>query len=1037
MRQGAGLSVDVLRFRELLAKVTAHSHSAYRLCDDCLNALSEAVALYRADLLAGFSLKDAPEFDAWQTYQTETLRLELGDALEKLAAGLAGARQYTAAIGHARRWLTLDPLNEAAHALLMRLYAWSGDRAAIARQYNECVRVLADQLGIEPEPGTTTLFHALTSGKTGVEGTAADRLALTAPPPLHNLTPDATPFVGRETELSQLAVCLADPACRLLTVIGPGGIGKTRLAVQGARRETERFSHGVYLVDLAPLASAESLATAILRALQVPERGSDPEQRLLGFLRDKQMLLVLDNYEHLLTGPDLDPSESYGLLNSMLTTAPDLKLLVTSRTRLNLRAEWLAPLSGLDVPPREDALATLVSETELEADHPAAADQAAAPDVALDLDSYSATALFLGCVRRLRPSFAPTVEETHHIARICRLLEGVPLAIELAASRTRTLALAEIADELQRDLRLLTTTMRDVPLRHRSMFAVFEYSWSLLAPRSRSILRQIAVFRGGFSAEAASAVSGATLADLDALTDASWVRVTSPGRYALHELIRQYCADKLISEHLAGTGEHPDLVRDRHAAYIHANVLTQFHKELRGQGGWVEMAYDMDNMMAVWDWLWQRGDLATIRSLSLGMHFRADRLGWYQTMTQLFAAAQLSLDKLAHSRVDTVENRHEIILTRATFLTCQSEIASRLGLSQQADAYVMQAAAMMDADEIKDDQSKGVRWVLRRMTAWHMQFRGDFIGSAALFRELLPELEQDRFPIFPYAVDAHLAWLGEAAYGQGYNALALGQYDEARRLAEWSMATFHSLDNAYMPLYSARVLVLVLIYTGEFTEAQRVALSSLKLAQAYEDRYAMAHWLVILGRLYTAWGKYDRARVYLRRNLILTRKLGLKPWLANTLSILGNIELALGNMAGAKLHYTESLALYPGAQRAFSPALAANLNGLGRVALAASDLLTAGSHFRQALTAPLRMPEDTAVAIAALAQAAQQAGEIERVGRVACICRELACHAAHGQGVGGGNTARNRGAVAAGCSRRRHGTRAGASLRRCRCRACR
>ena len=247
LRQGPGLGVDVLRFRERLAKVAAHSHSAYRFCDDCLNALNEAVALHRADFLAGFSLKDAAEFDAWQTYQTETLRLELGGALEKLATGLAGARQYTAAIGHARRWLALDSLNEAAHVLLMRLFAWSGDRAAVARQYGECIKVLADELGVEPEPGTTALFYALTSGKAGAEEATDDRLsaasvlALAAPPPLHNLAPDATAFVGRETELSQLAARVADPACRLLTVLGPGGIGKTRLAVQAARREVGPF----------------------------------------------------------------------------------------------------------------------------------------------------------------------------------------------------------------------------------------------------------------------------------------------------------------------------------------------------------------------------------------------------------------------------------------------------------------------------------------------------------------------------------------------------------------------------------------------------------------------------------------------------------------------------------------------------------------------------------------------------------------------------------------------------------------------------
>ena len=639
------------------------------------------------------------------------------------------------------------------------------------------------------------------------------------------------------------------------------------------------------------------------------------------------MLLVLDNYEHLLTGSGPDRMDGHVLLNSILTAAPQLKLLVTSRTRLNLRAEWLAPLSGLDVPPQEDTSASFASQFASGADHLAAADQTLAAggiqsDAAPDLESYSATALFLSSVRRLRFGFEPTAEEARQIAHICRLLEGIPLAIELTAARVPTLALSKIADELERDLAFLATTMRDVPQRHRSMIDVFDYSWRLLSACEQNILRQLSVFRRGFSADAARAVTGAELADLSVLADASWVQTTLPGRFAMHELIRQYCASKLRVEHAVASGEDADLVRDRHAAYFQSFILQQFQSMLRGRGGWAEAARDMDNLLAAWDWLWVRGDLPAIRTLALGIHYRADRLGWYRSMSQLFAAAQLRLDELAAYRPDTLENRHQIALVRATFLTCQSEISSRIGVPAQADALVAQAAALLEADAVKDDAWKEIRWILRRMTAWHKQFGGDIAGSEALFRELLLELERDRFPMFPYTHDSSEGWQGEALSAQGFNALALGKYAEARRFAEQSIATFEALDNEYMVAYAARVLVLALVYTGDFEHAQKWALTSLKTAQAYEDRYAIPTWLVILGRLYIAWGKLDLARIYLRRNLAATREAGMNPLLANSLSLLGDIELALGNAAAARRLYEESLDLYSTTDRTRSPAFA-------------------------------------------------------------------------------------------------------------------
>ncbi len=980
-----GLYVDVVHFRRGLAEAAAHSHPPYRLCDACLAALNDAASLYRADFLAGFTLKGADEFDAWQTYQTEALRLEYGQALERLATGLAGRRQYAEAIIYTRRWLSLDPLNEAAHRLLMRLFAWAGDRAASIHQYEQCTRVLAAELGLEPEPETTGLYRALMASADGGHVTAAgsgsaNAPALVAPPPLHNLPPDATPLIGRERELAQIADHLAQRGCRLLTLVGHGGIGKTRLAIQAARNEIDRFNHGVYFVDLAP-AAADAIASTILHALQVSERGSEPEQRLLDYLHDKEILLVLDNYEHLVAGADPAAEDGAGFIARLLAAAPHLKLLVTSRTRLNLRAEWLAPVPGLQVPPLEDHPADQrVGEP---ADHPEdlmteAQAQAAPVTPSTDLEAFSASAFFLSCVRRLRPDFAPAEDEKRQIVRICRLLDGTPLALELAAGRTRTLALETLAAALQSDMRPLATTLRDVPLRHRSMRAVFEYSWQLLSPRARSILRQLSVFRGGFSAEAASSVSAATPIDLEGLVDASWLRTTAPGRFDLHGLVRQYCAEKLSTEHAGSAGEAVEPVQDRHAAYYQSFIVDRIQSTLRGKNGWVEIAPDMDNVMAAWDRLWERGDLAAIRTLAFCMHWRADRLGWYRTMAQVFAAAHRKLDALAQGREETAENHHEVILTRATFLTCQIENASRVGLREQVDAFVTQAMELMAADPIKDREWQAVHWLLRRMIAWHKQFQGDSLGSSEQFRELLLELAGEPLPLFPYTPDAHLAWRGEATYAQGFNALALGRYDEAIRSAEESIAVFRELGNEYMVAYAARVLALCLVHTGAFEQAQQWALASLKTAQAYEDRYAIAHWQLVLGRLYTAWDRRQLARIYLRRNLALTRELNLRPLLAHGLSIVGDNELASGNTAGARLYYEESLACYPEAARTQSPALAACLNGLGQVLLAAGEVPAANSHFLAALTSPLRSPADAAASIAALAQVALRRGEIDR-----------------------------------------------------------
>jgi len=402
-------AVDVVRFRDLLARCRTHGHGVEETCTRCLPLLEEAVELYQGDFMADFTLPDSPQFDDWQAQEGEALRRELAGVLERLAEGCADQGDVERAIAHAQRWVGLNPLQETAHRCLMRLYAHSGRQLEALRQYETCARLLEEELGALPDPETTALYTAIRERQESpsrVEPSPAIERPASLPEampsaPRHNLPPQPTPFVGRREELDQIAQRLADPACRLLTVVGPGGIGKSRLAIQAAEEHLPAFSDGVWFVPLTPVDSAGLLPSAIMEALDVARYGGgDPKERLLNHLRGKHLLLALDGFEDLLEGTTL--------LTQLLTGSPRLKVLVTSRERLNLREEWLLPLWGMKVPEEE-----AIIQTKGEGD---VIGQATAI-----LEGYSAVELFVQCARQVQPGLTLASAGAASVARICQL----------------------------------------------------------------------------------------------------------------------------------------------------------------------------------------------------------------------------------------------------------------------------------------------------------------------------------------------------------------------------------------------------------------------------------------------------------------------------------------------------------------------------------------------------------------------------------------------------------------------------------------
>ena len=509
--------------------------------------LEELVTLYRGEFLHGFFLEDSAEFEQWALVQRESLHQQALDALSTLADYYEQHGDLPAARRHALRQIELDPWHEEAYCQAMRALALEGQRSAALAQYETCRRVLAEELGVEPSARTRELAEQIRTGKLK---TKEESPASPATGPLHNLPLSLTSFHGREQELLDLDGLIADPECRCISLVGPGGIGKTRLALQAAERHRAAFAHGVAFVPLASVGTVEAAIAATAGAVGCAFYGpSDPKDQLLNYLSKKQMLLVEDNVEHLLAGGS-PQAGVVDLLLDILRRAPGVKLLVTSRDMLDLQEEWVFDVRGLAFP---------------------------GPEPTGKLDEYPAIALFIQRARRASPGFAANEADLAAIAQLCCLVEGMPLAIELAATWSRALSPSEIVTEIEGGLDFLSASLRDLPERHRSMRVVFDQTWQRLSAKEQQVLSQLSVFRGGFSRGAAEQAAGASLPVLSALVNRTLVRRNAAGRYELHELVRQYSAG-----HLAADPQAHAAAQKRHYTYFLA-LAEAGEQELKGR----------------------------------------------------------------------------------------------------------------------------------------------------------------------------------------------------------------------------------------------------------------------------------------------------------------------------------------------------------------------------------------------------------------------------------------------------------------------
>ena len=614
--------------------------------------LEEMIKLYRGEFLHNFFLSDSAEFEDWTLVQRESLHQQVMDALGDLAGYCERHKDYPAARRHALRQLELDPWREEAHCRLMRALALDGQRTAALAQYETCRRVLTEELGVEPSASTHELYERIRTGKLKTDDESPPSVSAAR---IHNLPVSLTSFLGREQELFEVERFIADPECRCISLVGPGGIGKTRLALQAAQRRQADLAHGVAFVPLASVGSVEAAIPAIASAVGLDFYGpSDPKDQLLNYLGEKQILLIVDNVEQLLTDEPPD-SNLIALMIEILKRAPGVKLLVTSREVLNLQGEWVYEVRGLAYP------ATGVTD---------------------NLKEYAAVALFIQRAGRASPGFAFDRDNLAAIARICRLVEGLPLAIELAATWLRTLSPVEIAEEIRGSVDFLGATLRDLPERHRSMRIVFDRSWQALSTKQQEVLAELSVFRGGFSRQAAEWVAGASLPILSTLLNRSLLRRAAAGRYEIHELVRQYSAGRLAAD----AGAQAAAQRRHCDCFLSLAEAGGAKTRQVDQNAWLHrLEAELDNLRAALRWTLEQGEIELALRLcgALGLlwevhgHVKEGRR-WVEEALAFQAPAPLPL------RVKALKVAGRMAFEQRDLAAAQAFYEEGLALSQEA-----------------------------------------------------------------------------------------------------------------------------------------------------------------------------------------------------------------------------------------------------------------------------------------------------------------------------------------------------------------
>jgi predicted ATPase/DNA-binding SARP family transcriptional activator len=882
LERSEDLWVDVWEVQTDLEAYHAHGHHPDDPCPDCIKALTEVVSLYKDDFLAGFSLNDSPEFDEWQILQAEILHRDLISALSRLVQCHSAGGEIDPAIEAARHWLVLDPVDETAHRHLMQLYTWRGECHKAVRQYRDCVRILERELGVTPHEETTRLYESIRAQKdfSPVEGIKAP-IATRFPKSTvqqhkpNNLPVQLTSFVGRTGELSAVVEEISRPEVHLLTLTGPGGVGKTRLSLEVTTLILDQFEDGAFFVALAPIRDPALVGPTIAHVLGTHETQSKhPEEILKEFLHDKQLLLVLDNFEHL---PKAAP-----LVTELLSAAPNLKVLVTSRTLLHVYGEHLYPI----LPMKLSKLG-----------RKAQAESMVLPE---------ALQLFVERARAVKSDFIISNENLQTLEEICDRLDGLPLAIELAAAGIRQISPQAMlrqwtGEDRGSPLKTLTGGPCDVPVRHKSLRNSIAWSYNLLGVSEQAVFRRAGIFEGGWTPEAAAKIIGEPLLDdnyptsisssgsamayrFESLVESNLIKRIELGeviRFSMLETIREFAMERLAES------DEVEILRRRHAEFF-LSLAEMAKPNLRGsqQVVWVDrLEQDYENLRAALKW--------TIDSMETEMALRlGSALGrfWYTYDPIYWSEARMWLEQAINLKQPESIN----INIRANAL---SEAGVLAWAQVDYDHATLCFEECLALRKISGDKA-GIASALGNLGLVARE-QLDLTRARAYQEECL---------ILRRELD-DMQGMATAFSNLGLVAADQGDYGYAITLFEESLVLNRKLENMTgLTLALHNLGGLLVENRGDYLRAMSVLKESLKLSRVIgRNFFLIPHTLNHLGNLYLNREDFKQARVYFEESLYLSRASDNKYATGNALHGLGRLAHHQEDYVKAQESYKESI----------------------------------------------------------------------------------------------------------------------------------